>query len=162
MQWLNTRSSARQVNGGLLLLRTVLGTIFIAHGAQKVFVYGMPAIAGGFAEMGIPLAAVMGPAVSLAELGGGVAILLGLFTRAAGAGLAATMLGAIVFAHLSGGFFAPDGIEFPLMLLAAASALAVMGGGAWSVDALPGRRMSAGAQAGAEAGVAERSLAKAA
>lgn len=141
MRILDAVPSTRQVNGGLLVLRLVLGTIFMAHGAQKIFVFGMSAIAGGFGEMGIPLAGVMGPLVSLAELFGGAALVLGLATRVAGVGLAVTMLGAIVFAHLGAGFFAPAGYEFPLMLLAASAALVVTGAGGWSVDAVLDRRL---------------------
>lgn len=147
MQVLNATPTARQTSTGLLLIRLILGTIFIAHGAQKVFTYGMGAIGGSFGELGIPLAGVLGPVVSLVELLGGVALVLGLFTRAAGVGVGATMLGAIWFAHLSSGFFAPAGYEYPLMLLAAAAAMTVMGGGAWSLDAVVSRRLAAGTEA---------------
>jgi putative oxidoreductase len=147
MPFLDPMPSTRRTNAGLLLIRLVLGTIFIAHGAQKVFLWGMPAVGESFAQIGIPLAGVMGPVVSLVELLGGVAILLGLLTRAAGIGIAAAMLGAILFAHLSGGFFAPEGVEFPLMLLAAAAALVVTGAGAWSLDAVLDRRRTVGAEA---------------
>lgn len=67
--------------------------------------------------------------------------MLGLFTRVAGLGLAAVMLGALVIVHLPAGFFLPNGIEFVLTLLAAAGALALTGPGAYSLDALfRGRR----------------------
>jgi len=135
MQILKATPTGTQTAIGLLMIRLALGAIFIAHGAQKVFTYGMGNVGDMFGEMGIPLAGVMGPVVSLFELAGGVAIILGLLTRPVSVGLAATMLGAIFFAHLSAGFFAPDGYEFPLMLLAAAAALVSTGAGKWSVDA---------------------------
>jgi putative oxidoreductase len=146
MRFLNATPSAVQTNVGLLLIRLVLGTIFIAHGAQKVFTFGMSGVGDGFVQMGIPLGGALGPIVSLVELVGGVAIILGLFTRAAGFGIAAVMLGAIVYAHLPAGFFAPNGYEFALMLLAAAGALVVMGAGAYSADAVLGQRLSGGAR----------------
>lgn len=129
------------VDVGLAALRVAVGAVFMAHGAQKLFVWGPAGVVVGFAEMGIPLAGVIGPAVAIAELIGGVALVLGLFTRAAGLGLAAVMLGALVIVHLPAGFFLPNGIEFVLVLLSAAGSLALMGPGAYSVDALlRGRR----------------------
>jgi putative oxidoreductase len=49
-------------------------------------------------------------------------------------GLALTMLGAITLVHLPAGFFAPNGIEFPLALLGGALALALSGPGKISLD----------------------------
>ena len=132
-------SASTRLHAGLALLRVVLGGIFIAHGAQKIFVYTLPGVAGSFSEMGVPLAGIAGPAVALLEFFGGIALVLGLFTRLTGLGLAAVMLGAIMLVHLPAGFFAPNGIEFPLALMAGSLALALMGPGAWSVDGLRGK-----------------------
>ncbi|MEQ1690821.1 MAG: DoxX family protein [Gemmatimonas sp.] len=134
-------NSAVPADLGLVLLRATTGLIAAAHGAQKLFVYGVEGVSGAFAQMGIPMPGIAGPATGLVELVGGVALMLGLFTRFAGSALAMTMLGAIGFVHLAGGFFAPNGIEFPLALLGATSALAVAGAGRYSLDALiAGRR----------------------
>jgi putative oxidoreductase len=125
-----------QIDLALGVLRTITGVIFAAHGAQKLFVYGMDGVVAGFTQMGVPLAGIAGPLVAGIELVGGIALFFGFLTRSVAAGLAAVMLGAIVFAHGSAGFFMPNGFEFVLALLAAATTFAIAGAGRYSVDAL--------------------------
>src|SRR5687767_15500547 len=96
-------TTPRQLDAGLTILRAVTGTIFVAHGAQKLFVYGLDGVAGGFAQMGVPFPGVMGPLVGFIELFGGLALIAGLLTRLAGVGLTAVMLGAMVMVHLPAG-----------------------------------------------------------
>lgn len=136
-----TTTSPRRTDLALALLRVVIGIVFIAHGGQKLFVYGLDGVAGGFAQMGAPAPGLTAPLVAFGELFGGLALVLGLLTRVAGAGLAIIMLGAILLAHLPAGFFAPEGYEFPLTLMAGSIALAITGAGAWSADgAIAARR----------------------
>jgi putative oxidoreductase len=134
------KTTEKQIDLGLLVLRLALGTIFIAHGGQKLFVYGFEGVAGGFAQMGVPMASVVGPFIGFVELFGGIAIFIGLLTRLAGLGVASTMIGAISLVHLKNGFFNPGGIEFPLMLLASALAVVITGAGSYSIDSVIGRR----------------------
>lgn len=135
-----TRPSSAQLNVGLTLLRAVVGAIFIAHGAQKLFIYGFEGVTGAFGSMGIPMPALVGPAVALLEFVGGLALVVGLLTRLAAFGLALTMAGAILFVHQSAGLFMPNGYEFALSLLAASAFLALTGAGGYSVDAVIGRQ----------------------
>jgi putative oxidoreductase len=132
--------SARVAGVGTALLRAVVGLVFAAHGAQKLFVYGLDGVAGAFGEMGVPLAAVAGPLVTFVELLGGLALLAGLATRWVAVPLAFTMLVAMLLVHLPAGFFAPNGIEFTLTLFAASVSLVLTGPGAFSLDGLLARR----------------------
>lgn len=133
----------RQVNIGLAILRTVVAIIFIAHGGQKLFVYGIEGVSGAFGQMGIPLAGIVGPSIALLEFFGGIALAAGLLTRLTALGLAFNMVGALLFVHLKAGFFLPNGYEFVLALLGASALMVFTGAGAFSIDALIERRRGA-------------------
>jgi putative oxidoreductase len=134
--------SRRQIDIGLAFLRVVVGAIFVAHGGQKLFVFGFDGVAGAFGQMGIPMAGIIGPFVALVEFFGGLALVTGLLTRIASLGLLSTMIVAILKVHLPNGFFAPTGIEFPLSLLGSTAMIALTGAGSLSLDGIIARRVS--------------------
>ena len=121
-----------------LPVRLALGIIFIGHGAQKVFgVWGGPGWAK-FTAGGAPFP-FMRPAwlwlamAAVAELLGGLLVLLGLLTRVGAFFLAVTMLVAMIGVHW-GAFFMPRGIEYTVALLGMSLALFIAGGGRFSID----------------------------
>jgi putative oxidoreductase len=82
----------------------------------------------------------MAPFIASVELLGGIGLVAGFLTRLAALGIAFTMLGAMSFVHIKGGFFLPTGIEYTVALLSASIALILMGPGSFSLDALIARR----------------------
>src|SRR3954462_12140880 len=121
------KSTDKQMEYAIALLRIIVGILFIAHGGQKLFVYGLAGTTGAFTQMGIFLPGIMAPLITLLEFFGGIALIAGFLTRLVALGLAFDMLGAIAFVHIKGGFFMPTGYEFALTLLIASVALAIAG-----------------------------------
>lgn len=131
---MNQHFESELARWGLVFLRVAVGLVFLAHGAQKLFVFGVAGTADIMGKLGIPLPTLAAVIVIAAELLGGLAILLGVYARWAGVVLAIEMLVAIPVARLAGGFFAPYGFEFEFTLLAACLTLAALGSGDISLD----------------------------
>jgi putative oxidoreductase len=128
---------------GILFLRFVLGLTFAAHGAQKLFGsfggHGPRGTGGSFGAVGFRAAVLMAIAAGTAEFGGGVLLASGLLTPLAALGIAVVMLNAIGSVHWRKGFWNSNGgYEFNLNLWAAAVAIAAIGPGRFSLDALIG------------------------
>lgn len=123
----------------LLLLRVVIGALFIGHGTQKLFGWfggGGPDGTGAFFESigfrpGRPSALMAGAA----EAGGGLLLLLGLLTPVGAAGIIGVMTVAGIAVHLRNGVFnANGGYELNLVFVAVAVLLATVPGD-YSLDA---------------------------
>jgi putative oxidoreductase len=119
---------------GALLLRISLGALFLAHFSLKFFVFTPAGTAQFFASLGLPGA--LAYLTMAAELFGGIALILGLYTRWVAVALTPVLLGAIVLVHAGAGFFftAPHGgWEFPGFWLIALLVQAMLGDGAYAV-----------------------------
>ncbi|MEV6067838.1 DoxX family protein [Nocardia sp. NPDC052001] len=122
---------------GLLILRLVVGLTMAAHGAQKLFGWfsggGIDGTAAFFDSSGYPAARTMAVIAGLTETFGGLGLALGLLTPLAGAAVVGTLLNALAV-KWGGGFFAPKGVEYELLLTAAAATLTLTGPGACALD----------------------------
>jgi putative oxidoreductase len=135
-----TMNNVSNQSWAFTIFRVVVGGVFLAHGIQKFFMYGLHGVAGAFASMGLPAPAVTSVLVAVVELLGGAALILGFLTRWAAALNGFDMVVAILLVHLKNGFFNPMGVEFPLTLLAACVVIAIHGPGAGSVDGALAKR----------------------
>ena len=123
--------------------RLALGTMFLAHGLMKLLVFTLPGTAGFFESVGFP--GWTAYLVTFAEIGGGVALLLGLRTRIVSAALIPVLLGAL-YVHLGNGwvFSAPNGgWEYPAFLVAAALVQLLLGDGRFALWPERGRSAEA-------------------
>jgi putative oxidoreductase len=134
-------NGASEQSWGLTVLRVVVGIVFVIHGGQKLFVFGIHGVGGMLGTLGIPLPMVAAVVVSMVEFFGGLALLSGFLVRWAAPLIAIDMLVAILVVHLKNGFFNPKGFEYPLTLLAACITLMFAGAGAASVDGALTKRM---------------------
>lgn len=124
---------------GLLIIRLVIGVLFIGHGAQKLFGwfggYGLKGTGGWFESIGMKPGVTMALFAGLAELIGGILFVLGLLTPLAGIMIAGTMVMAIVKVHAPNGLWATsNGYEYNLTLLAVAIGIALIGPGRYAID----------------------------
>lgn len=124
----------------MLVVRAWAGIVMIAHGANHV--RNLDGTAKWFASVGFRTPRLNAFASGANELAVGVALVLGLLTAPAAAGLAAIMAVAFWSIHRFAGFFVfhrPDeGYEYVVTLGLMAFAIAVLGPGSVSLDAVIG------------------------
>ena len=145
-------NDARRTDLAALLLRSSLGAMFIAHALLKVFVFTPAGTAQFFESLGLPGA--LGYATIVAELVGGVLLVLGIRTRVVAFALVPLLLGA-TWAHVGNGwlFTSPKGgWEYPAFLTLASIVVGLLGAGRHAFGATAeaprtagGRRLQAAA-----------------
>lgn len=117
------------INTSLMLLRLIVGIIFMMHGSQKVFgAFDGPGLNQIMTNMG----PVLGFLVSIGEFFGGLGLVVGFLSRFSAAALIVIMIGAIVKVHGPNGFFAPTGFEYNLALIGMLLPILILGPGQWA------------------------------
>jgi putative oxidoreductase len=115
------------------ILRVTMGVLFLAHAWLKIAVFTPAGTVGFFQSLGIP--GFLAYLVIAAELLGGIALILGIWTRWVSLALVPILLGAI-YAHGGAGFFFSNqggGWEFPLFWAVALIVQALLGDGAFAL-----------------------------
>ena len=125
-------------DAALLIIRVILFISYLLHGLMK-YNMGLSNIGSGFAKMGVPMGSLTGPGVTLLEVIGSVALLLGIGTRIFAVLLVCDMLGAIMFVHMKNGYTGQGGMELVTLLGTLALTLALCGAGKFSIDSRIGR-----------------------
>jgi putative oxidoreductase len=130
---------ARELNFELLIMRIACALPFLYHGSAILFgAFGGPGPQNFAAFMHQP--AVVGYLVGLAQLAGGLAILLGALLRIGTVCVMVVMLGAIFLVHLPHGYdIGRGGMEFALTEFLLSAGLLFAGPGKYSLaSVLPG------------------------
>lgn len=131
------------MDAGLLLGRVVLGLLMAAHGSQKLFGwfggYGLAGTGGFLESLGFRPGRFFAAAAGFSEVAGGLLVALGLLGPLGSALIISVMIVAIATVHISHGLFAQNnGIEVPLLYAVGSAAIALIGNGAYSLDAALG------------------------
>jgi len=124
---------------GITVLRLIVGIIFMAHGAQKLFGmfggYGLAGTAQYMESIGLAPGMLMATLSGGAEFFGGLALFIGLLARPAALALIGLLVVAIFSVHIGNGLFMQNnGYEFALALLGGAVAVLIEGAGRASLD----------------------------
>lgn len=118
-----------------LLLRLSLGVMFLAHGfLMKIMTFGLAGTMGYFGSLGYP--PVFGAIVAIAETLAGIALILGVWTRAVSLLTLPILLGALLQHSGNGWVFSArgGGWEFPAFWIIAMLVQAGLGAGAHALD----------------------------
>jgi putative oxidoreductase len=130
------QSLSKYAHYALAVLRIVTALLFIEHGTAKLF--GFPAMAGpGSAGGSLPPILLL---AAILEVFGGLAILVGFFTRPIAFILSGLMAVAYWMAHVPKGGFFPltNGGDAAVLFCLIFLYLVFAGPGAWSIDGRTG------------------------
>ena len=130
---MNYLSPSRSTQAGIALLRVSLGVMWVAHALLKWFVFTLPGTAQFFAGVGFP--GFLAYPIFVAELLGGLALIVGFYSRQVSLALVPVMAGA-ASVHLANGWVHTSpggGWEYPVFLTVASFALWLAGDGSFSV-----------------------------
>jgi len=123
------------------LVRVIIGYILFMHGWTKLNT-GIAGVAGFMTKNGLEPSQLFAGAAMFLETVGGVCIILGLFTRFFAAALAVELGIAFLVVHLPKGFAAAQGgYEYVLLLGIVMFAIAIRGGGPYSLDRAIGKEL---------------------
>jgi putative oxidoreductase len=118
-----------------LIVRVTAGLMLIPHGWMKVTSFGVAGVTGMLAKYGTPAPEFFAYLIMALETIGGVMIAIGFLTRPIAAMLVIEFAVIIFIAHWPKGYsVGAGGIEYPLMWGLILLAIALRGGGPWSVD----------------------------
>jgi putative oxidoreductase len=135
-------TDARIASYAALLLRLSLGVLFVSHAALKIFVFTPAGTVAFFGSLGLP--AALAYVTMFGELAGGIALILGVWTRPVSLLLIPFLAGAIVTVHNGAWLFsaAGGGWEFPAFWIVTLVVQALLGNGAYAlrIPALTGRQ----------------------
>jgi putative oxidoreductase len=124
------------------LMRVVIGYILLMHGWMKVGTFGVAGVSGMMAKNGLKPAAAFAIAAMFLETVGAICIIIGLFTRFFAAAIAIELAIALLALHLKAGFaVGKGGYEYVLLLGIVMFAIAIRGGGPYSVDRWIGKEL---------------------
>ncbi len=131
---------------GLLLMRLMLGIIFIFHGSMKLFGWfgggGLEGMAAFNAQLGLPFPMAGAVLAGLAEFFGGLALLAGFAVRWAVIPMIGTVLVASFTVHREAFWVEDNGMEYTLTLAVLLAALGIMGAGRFTLRELVRSRVS--------------------
>ena len=116
------------------VLRISSGVLFLAHVLLKVNVFTVAGTVGYFESLGLP--GLFAYATLVAELGGGLALLLGIASRWVALALIPLLAGTVVLVHGANGWLFANpggGWEYPVFLMAASATQALLGDGAYAL-----------------------------
>ena len=130
---MNTSNS----NHGAFISRITLGAILLAHSMLKIFVFTIPGTIGYFENLGLP--AIAAYLTIFGEFFGGIALLLGVYTRLV-AILSIPILMGATWTHFGNGWVFSNqggGWEFPALLVVLSVIVALQGAGSFALKRLP-------------------------